>query len=156
MKKIQAEGTTFAYWTRADGIPKAIEMGLQVKGLEPFMATQLGTCPEIRLILIRLLDLHIAYIRYLYWDNEQDLDILDDKVVQGKFTDDDFKDAVKTVYQRTVCSNCGYTWDTLVMPPEPYLGSPGLFEKKLAEKVPKLKTCPNCGASLRQLVVKIF
>jgi len=156
VKEIEAEGTRYIYFSRADGIPRPVEMDLQVKRYHPFMTAQLAKAIDFRLVLITLLRPDEAYVHYLYWSDGQDLDRLDVKIEQGAYCDDDFQDAVKTVYQKTTCLNCHRIWDTLVMPSDPYLGAPGLLQAKLVKVGTKIKPCPNCGASLRELVMKIF
>jgi hypothetical protein len=114
---------------------------------------------DIRVVLSKLLQSDVLYLYFLHWDDESDLGKLDEKVVSGTFTDKDFENAVKTQLTETRCFNCNWEGYTLVMPPaEPYIGAPGLEQKKLALRTARqgFKTCPNCGASLRQDVVKIF
>jgi len=160
MKEAEAESAGYIYFAKADGVPGTIEMGLHVQGLDPFMREQLPDSSDIRLVLIRsFFRPDSADIYYLYWNDGSDLDILDRKVEQGTYTDDDFKNSVKTLYQQTVCANCHSKWDTLIIPPgDPYLGAPGLLESKIKAKADSgaFKICPHCGARLRQMVVKIF
>lgn len=156
MKEIEAEGTRYIYFSRTYGIPEPVEMDLQVKEYNPFMTEQLAKAIDFRLVLITLLRPDEAYVHYLYWNDGQDLARLDVKIEQGTYCDDDFQDSVKTVYQKTTCFNCHKIWATLMMPSDPYLAAPGLLQAKLVKVGSKIKTCPNCGASLRQLVMKIF
>jgi ribosomal protein S27AE len=94
---------------------------------------------------------------WLYWGGDVDLSALDKRVREGIYTDHDFEGAVKTQYSLTVCPVCGSQWDTLIIPPgDPYLGAPGLYEKKVEEWVRKIRGCPACGARLRQLVVQVL
>lgn len=157
MKEIQAEGTRYIYFTRTDGIPAATVMGLDVKGIDPFMRQHLAESEDVRLVLIPSpLWPDAAYVYYLHWDDGRDLVALDHKVEEGTYTDEDFRHAAKTLYQKTVCDDCHEDWDTLVMPTgDPYLGAPGLEDVKIREHA-VISRCPNCGAFFRQLVVKIF
>ncbi len=158
MREIEAEHTKFIYFTRADGLPGTRVMGLHVRGLDPFMQRRVQNSSDFRLVLMRnVFSPDAADVYYLHWNDGQNLNALDIKVEQGTFSDSDFELSVKTVYQRTQCPKCHLWWDTLVIPPgDPYLGAPGLLEKKVAMRSGSYNTCPNCGASLRQLVVKIF
>ena len=160
MNKVQAEGTAYIYFDRADEVPRATAMGLRVEGLDPFMVEQLPNSTDVRLALVRsFFRPEAADVYYLYWDDGSDLDALDAKVERGAYTDDDFRNSVKTLYQRTVCANCQSQWDTLIIPPgDPYPGAPRLLQEKIRVRAARgsFKACPRCGARLRQMVVKIF
>src|SRR5690606_36447476 len=90
-----------------------------------------------------------------FWSGGPDLEALDRRVLEGTYTDADFAGSVKTVYQETICSQCGAGWQTLVMSGgDPYPGAPGLDQRTL--EMGKFLLCPACRASLRQAVVKIL
>jgi hypothetical protein len=130
-----------------------------VEGLDPFVKNCLATGREmddVRLVLIRsLFRTDQADVYYLHWDDGRNLHGLDQRVEDGAHTDGDFIHSAKTVYSKTRCPACQLRWDTLIMPPgDPYLGAPGLLYAKIRGH--RLERCANCGASLRQLVVKIF
>lgn len=158
MKKIKAENTTFIYLFSTDRLSDAInaELNIDVKDIDTEITRKLARGIDTRVILVENIFKSRNYnVYYLYWDDETKLDLLDIKVANDSFTDRDFKYSVKTQYQKTNCFNCHLVWDTLIMPPgDPYLGSPGLMEKKVRDK--KLLKCPNCKSSFRQLVVKIL
>jgi hypothetical protein len=155
MKEIKAEDTKFIYFTKVDGYPKETEMGLSIQKRNPFMKEKIERdYRDIRAILTRWIDPHSAFINYLYWNDNSDLDNLDLKVEQGIFSDSDFAHSVKTSYQLTRCPSCASKWHTLILDLDAYFDAPGLAQKKLSEAT--IKLCPNCGAMLRQLVVKIW
>jgi hypothetical protein len=156
MKEIQVENTRYIYFSQIDSLPEESEIGLKIEGFSSFMKEHLDKSLDLRLVLIKtFFNPSTFYVYYLYWSNGQDLKELDQKVTGNTFTDEDFKASVKTVYQKTICSNCHSALDTLVIDTgDPYLGSPGLLQDKLRRSV--FKQCPNCRESLRQAVVKIF
>lgn len=162
MNEIQAEGTTYLYFTKKEGLPSSSILGATVIGIPDQMIwdTLLKTSMnDMRVVLSKLLEPNTLYLYFLHWDDSANLDILDEQVLNGTFSDADFVNSVKTQLTRTKCLNCDWQGDTLVMPPaEPYIGSPGLERKKLSVRYERhgFKTCPNCGAKLRQDVVKIF
>lgn len=170
MKEIRAEHANYIYFTEADGLPQMRVMGLQVKGFIPLPQKYGTSGADTRFVLVkspfRSEVGEVAYFYYLHWNDGTDLTVLDQKVEERTFTDADFEDAVLTTYQRTRCMYCHHEWHTLHMHIDHYLvlGSPRLpeqgnirlFEVKYARRASTFKRCPNCGASLRQMVVKIF
>jgi len=160
MRVVKEEGAEFIYFRRVDDLPGAFIEGLRVEAPDPFMRERLPTSMNTRLIWVKSFFRPDSADRYyLYWDDRSDLDALDIKVEEDLYTDDDFENSVKTLYQRTLCTNCYRTWDTLIIPPgDPYLGAPGLLEAKINAIAARngFKTCPHCDARLRQMVVKIF
>lgn len=154
MKKIEAEHTEYTYFRRTD--PKVLANGLKVKNLDSFMIDVLPSSQDTRLVAIKnFFEPNTADFYYLYWDDGSDLDALDAKVENNRYTDHDFANSLKTVFQWTECLDCRQRWPTLVIPPgDPYRGSPGLLEQKI--KKAKFKQCPKCNAALRQMVVKLW
>jgi hypothetical protein len=57
--------------------------------------------------------------------------LLDEKIENGTFTDEDFKNSVLTTFGKTKCFNCGWEGYTLVMfTADYYTIVPGLEAKK--------------------------
>lgn len=156
MKEVETEHTEYIYFGRTDEVPKVLANGLKVRGIDAFMLNILPSSQDTRLVVIKnFFEPQIGNVYYLYWDDHSNLDALDLKVENNRCTDQDFTNSVKTVFQWTECSNCHQRWPTLVIPPgDPYRGAPGLLEQKI--KRAKFKQCPNCNASLRQMVVKLW
>lgn len=92
----------------------------------------------------------------LVWQSEKiDLMSLDERVLNDDFNDCDFKNSIRCYPHRTTCFSCGSIYLTLnVDPADPYPGNKGLLEEKM--KNIHFYSCPNCNASLRQLVIKII
>jgi hypothetical protein len=159
MREIEPEGTSYIYFSKTDDLPAERVMGMMVSPIGPFMRRQLQlrASTDFRLVLVRSpFRADDAWVYYLHWDDGTDLDAIDIAVKEGRYTDNDFRHAAKTEYQKTRCDGCHRAWDSLVMPTgDPYLGAPGLDDIKLREHV-VIQRCPNCGTSFRQLVVKIF
>jgi hypothetical protein len=157
MKWVEAEGTHYLYFTRADGVSVPTVLGLNIALAPPSVETLLAASADFRLVVVRsFLEPEEGLVYYLHWDNGQDLDELDRKVERDTYTDGDFAHAAKTEYGPTTCQKCGQVWRTLVLPlGDPYIDAPGLYERKIREHA-IIRTCPNCGEPLRQLVVKIF
>jgi len=155
MKEIIAERTSYIYLYQDDKIPESINK-YKVRGKSDFMTDRFKDDQDIRVVLIQsFLKPDIIDVYYLFWNDGTDLKKLDEIVRNGTFTDAQFKNAVKTTYQRTTCFECSTVWHTLVIPPgDPYLGHPGLYDKKYA--LSTFLDCPECKSSLRQMVVKIF
>ena len=172
MREIEPEHTPYIYFTESDGVPgtgvisyqsggrlQHLQMGGYVESLS-VMEAYLRNCSDVRLVLIpSFVRPGTADVHYLFWDDGTDLKALDDKVELNTYTDADFENSIKTRYQRTWCGSCGSEWDTLVVDPaDPYLGAPGLLQEKVGRQYAAGRplNCPNCRASLRQFVVKIF
>lgn len=162
MKEIQAEGTTYFYLTKKEGLPSSGTLDVAPMSIPNQMiwdAVLKTSMDDMRVILSSVLHPIPLYLYFLHWDDKSNLDVLDEKVLNGTFSDTDFVNSVKTQLTTTKCFKCGWQGHTLVMPPaEPYIGAPGLESKKVALRYERkgFKTCPNCGASLTQDVVKIF
>ena len=156
MKEIRAEGMSYIYLNPAE-LPSQIaspewqhtyQISLYMEGHAEHMRL-------VRAVLTTLWNQDTRIVFYLYWSLSPDLEILDGRVAQGTYSDEDFRSSILTLYQETFCSTCGRRWHTLIVPPPPtYVGVPGLYERKL--RMFQILLCPNCGAHLRQLVVHIF
>ena len=159
MKEIIAEGVKFIYFTKADIPLKGDLDNLRVEELpDPALQEKLLEYPHLRLILLVgfWFDPPFGIVRFLQWDNGQDLLLLDEKVENNEYGDEDFAHSVAAYHGYIHCFNCKRTWSTLIMDTtDAYLGSPpGLVDKKMSQRPGKI--CPNCGDSLRTYVIEIF
>src|SRR5437016_347136 len=115
MREITAEGTTYHYFTLAEGVPKTNESGVEIHAVESMERVLLGS-GDIRIVVIQWPRSNRGSVYCLHWDDGSDLNALDIKVTEGTYTDDDFINSVKTQHIRTLCLHCKEAWDTLVMP----------------------------------------
>ena len=155
MRLVEPEGTRFFYVLATENALELTELPLSASPPDT-RTVILGHGTDTRLaVFASMLPGNPGRFYVLYWPDGTDLVALDQRVAAGTSEDADFAGAVRTVYQETLCGSCGSTWPTLVIPPgDPYPGAPGLLDRKIAAA--QLQTCPRCGASLRQLVVKIL
>jgi hypothetical protein len=165
MKEIQAEGMRYIYFTRDDGLTTEILQQESIDGpslrkiWDEVLANSLD---DIRMVLIPSSMLpNMLYLYFLHWSDKKDLDLLDQKVNDGTYTDDDFRNSVVTNFIRLKCvRNADWEGDALVLrTSDAYLHVRGLEEKKidiLWHTNGALMVCPNCGSNLHQFVVKIF
>lgn len=164
MIEIQAESTSYIYIAEKDGLPPEtfIDFTVQKVPTQSLWTSVLSKdMNDFRFVLIRgfVKNRKDMWVYYLHWHDNIDLVALDEKVLRGTYTDEDFIDAVKTDLQTTICPLCNWAGLTLVMPiGDPYIGAPGLEMQKLKRRLSAggFRKCPNCGADLKQGVVKIF
>lgn len=156
MHKINAEGTIFFYLAGSEDVADVASCGLAMSMPDACVIDKARRLGDVRLIVRARMwsRQNKGDVYYLFWRNGRDLDLLDQRVRDGTYTDDDFADALMTDYQVTFCTNCGLLWHTLYFPEEPYLGAPELYQRKIESY--KTEACPGCKASLRRRVVKIF
>ena len=155
MKKIKVEEIDLFYLMPGDESSLLDNPPIKIEDLDRLLKPELFNPNDFRVILvITPFYFNRATLNYLYWNNGQDLKELDVKVAENNFTENDFKASVITRYQKTRCSNCETWWDTLRIIEDNYFRTPGLSTTKVRQS--NFIECPNCGASLRQLVVKIF
>lgn len=157
MMCVQAEGTVFYYLLPTEVLASLKEVKFAVEMYDSDIVERIRRCPDVRVVVFESMIKHgYGDIRYLFWSVNQDLEMLDRRVVAGTYTDADFAGAVKTVHQATFCSQCDARWDTLIMlGGEPYPRAPELHRRKF-EAASNFCVCPACRASLRQAVVKIL
>ena len=155
MKEVRAEGTSYFYIASGNALAAA-RASLGTFEVPSYVEGRLDTAEDFRLVAVRNPLRRDKFLPYLlFWSQPLPLAELDQRVEAGTYGDADFASSIKTSYQVTLCGNCGRRWHTLVAPAgDPYLGAPGLMERKLAAA--SVLTCPSCNSSLRQLVVKIF
>ena len=156
MYKLTSENVEFYYFPKSESLSQQTKLPIEANIPNDLILLLVKESNDTRWSLFKsILYPQHGHFYILYWNNNQNLNELDRAVKEGVYVDDSFKSSVKTVYQNTVCDTCRRTWKTLVIPPgDPYPGSPGLLEHKIATS--QFKICPFCGASLRQMVVKIF
>ena len=151
MIKIISEGTFFYY------VPAAKEFSLEgaVFNLPTTTVSQLLAGSDTRLALFNnMLPPNQLLPYWLVWQDGKDLVALDSNVRSGSARDQEFSNALRAIPQRTRCFECGGTFQTLVIDPGlPYPNAPSLDREKILKA--KILACPQCGASLRQIVVKI-
>lgn len=162
MKEIIAEQMKYLYFTRKEGLPSEVLKQDSVNSTslqqtwEDTLSNQVHT---FRLVLIpSSITKTGLYLYFLYWLTDKDLEELDRKVESNSFNDEDFRTSVATTFGKIKCSNCRWEGDTFVMHlSDAYLAVSQVQEAKLKlMSDDDIKKCPNCGSSLRQLVVKIF
>jgi hypothetical protein len=155
MREVSAEGTRFYYFGQAEDPGVGVGLELQVEPPASAVMEKIAKSEDVRpALFVSMLNPNRGHIYFLHWCNGQDLDDLDQRVEKGEYSDADFSQSIKTVYQDTWCDKCNRSWPTLVVPPgDPYPGAPGLMERKIASR--NFARCP-CGAPFRQMVVKIF
>ncbi|HEX6100517.1 MAG TPA: hypothetical protein VF432_29650 [Thermoanaerobaculia bacterium] len=158
MIDVRAEGTDFSYLPRDAHVPEDVRISDAPGDLPPFLAERRQSAEDWRVARMSFHPRVPPAIYALHWMGAPDLDAIDRRVRDGSSTDDDFRDSIRTLFQRTRCFKCGRTWNTLIVPPEEYLGAPQLMQQKIQARTAAraFLSCPECHASLRQLVVKIF
>jgi hypothetical protein len=156
MIDVRTEGTEFSYLPRDARLPEDVRVSDAPGDLPPFLAERRQSAEDWR--VVRVPALRVPPINVLHWMGDPDLDTVDRRVRDGAWTDADFRDSIRALFQRTRCFKCGRTWNTLIVPPEEYLGAPHLMRQKIQARTAAraFLSCPECHASLRQLVVKIF
>jgi hypothetical protein len=158
MKTNTLEKTNLIYFTDRDDWSNLEVFDLKIYDLSHFRRLELKIEADVRLILIIApWDINKATLNYLYWNNNQNLEELDNRVENNTWMDEDFYASIITRYQKTKCFNCERTWNTLVTDELSYLGGglelPTIKFRQFSQNI---KPCPHCGSSLRQSVVKIF
>ncbi len=155
MKKIQVEGIDLIYFYFNDSLATLNNLNIQIRDLSYYLKPELMDKSDIRLIfIITPWDYNTANVNYLYWLNIKDLKVLDIRIENNIFTEEDFHGSVITRYQKTKCFHCDSSWDTLVIEELNYFRNPGVGLEKIRQSV--IKSCPLCQNSLRQLVVYVF
>jgi hypothetical protein len=162
VKEITAEQMKYLYFAGNEGLSNEILKQDSVNSAvlrqlwEDILSNQAHT---FRLVLIPSgVKTSTLIIYFLYWLEDINLEELDLRIENASFNDDDFKTAVATTFGKLKCSHCGWEGYTLVMRlGDAYVAISQLEDKKLKFLgEDKIKKCPNCGSSLRQLVVKVF
>jgi hypothetical protein len=172
MKRITVEGADYLYITRAEGLPAYVVENLWVEGpfyqscWEDVLAKGMD---DLRLVLVRpathalRLSADNYYLYCLHWDDGNDLDALDERVLAGTHTDADFEHALLTRFARTTClRGCGESFYTLTLEMESL--SPihaASVERKSEARIRRNRasirhTCPRCGSGWMTGVVRFF
>jgi hypothetical protein len=164
MKQIEAEGMKYTYFAKHEGLPEFLgeEHNVNKVGLQEmwdrFLSKHLN---EIRLVLVPPFPSRTTRLLYfLQWNNGQDLDALDTKVMNDTYTDEDFSNAVLTRLIKIICvRNRDWTGYGLVMhSADIYIGHGDLEFRKwdLRRAVGEPFRCPVCNLDMHIFVVKIF
>ena len=164
MKEIQAEGITFFYLTKNDVLPHNELMGMTIRET-PLLGSVWHTVIQENLDDMRAILISYGYrpkllhVSFLHWNDGTDLDLLDRKVIDGKYNDNDFQNAVIAKFGRTICTKCNWEGYTLVFyTSEAYIDNAELEQEKMRsrQEAEGFMKCPNCQTRLRQMVVKVF
>ena len=152
MIHIKSEGTQFDY-VPASGAATAIQSAWSNPPLE---SLGLATGQDTRLSWFRdLLRSTRQNPYWLVWQKPVDLNALDSRAELGGADGGDFADAFRAILQTTRCSQCAEEFRTLIIDPgDPYPEAPELHQSKIAKL--KIRPCPKCGGSFRQLVAKVL
>jgi hypothetical protein len=157
IKEVKAENTSYLYVT--DPMSKELKSYNTILTYNVFEVYNVFLIDRIRMILEHSLDQYSKnyLMLYLYWLESIDLIELDDKVLKGTYTDEDFENAIKCEFHPgEYCSKCKSSWDVFGIDlGRPYLGNKKLLSIKI-DKVYKKKAnlyCPNCNAPFNDLVV---
>lgn len=156
MIPIQAEGTNFVYVPRVMNELALSSPLVDYRRFDKEIAKRILQTNNIRLTFFQAFPKpRLLWPYYLTWNRSMDLDALDAKVEHGDVCDEDFEWSIKTHYQVTHCFTCGASFETLgIDAADSYPNAPLLLENKLRKM--KLHTCPTCGYSLRQHIIKII
>ena len=167
MNKIKLGENTFAYFTKTDGLPPAIIEGTPVgHPIKPERWSQIieNNWSNIRAVIWvppRMPALAPIPMYFLHWDIDIDLDALDEKVMQGMCSSDDFAHAILTTATAVACLN-NYDWGADVLIPEhifPDHSLKAIFDPRFfvrSESGQFIRNCPKCGEKLNKWIVKIL
>ena len=118
MINIQAEGLSYVYLTK-DDIDLATVKASGLKVVEyPMIYDNWGKIKadgfyDMRLVLFQyIFQLDANHLHFLHWDDGTNLDLLDGKINDSSYSDEDFHNSLITKFGRTKCFNCdweGYT-----------------------------------------------
>jgi hypothetical protein len=167
MNKIKLGESTFTYFTKTDGLPPTIiedtPVGNPIK-LEQWREIIENNLSDIRVVVWmppRKPALVPIPMYFLHWDNDIDLDALDEKVMQGTYSSDDFVHAILTTATAVACLK-NYDWGADVLVPEhifPDHSLKAVFDPHFfvrSEKGHFIRNCPKCGENLNRWIVKIL
>jgi hypothetical protein len=161
--EVQIMGITHLYWLPPNlPVPENIKLDKtwwhiryhQLRALPK----ELFQLEDMRTIIIKTWpEKKLASIQYLIWLEPTDLELLDEKIVSGKYYESDFADAVFTYYHKVICiDNCKRKWHTLVADRiEAHISN------TMGQNMAKLDnydfpSCPHCQTRFRIPVVKIL
>lgn len=161
MKSVNAEGISFIYFTKHDSlVDKILSEGKAVNA--DFVKNFWNQIKADGLLDIRFVVYEYPFspgrkqIRFLHWSDRTDLTLLDTKVEENTYIDDDFRKSVVTFFSTTKCLVCGWQGYALEMDfADVYVGIQELEKRKIREHQFDDR-CPKCGTGLTRLVVKIF
>lgn len=159
MYKISTEGTTFFY---------DIDFQYKEKKENEIIISQDALNyidkKELKRVVRPVLTEHysnknVFFVDYLYWfNNNFNIEHIDCKILNGNYTNIDFKYSIKTRYINNLsCLNCSSTYKSLVI--DPVIIYPGNFE--LTKEKKKLLNdtsikCLNCHSNFTVFVIYIF
>jgi len=154
MIEVNCEGTRFKYLPARE--VEADELRKLQFALDDATVARLCRGEDTRLALFEFQLSPNQWLAYwLVWQTPVDLLALDQRVRDGTYRTEDFAPSIRTMHQRTWCLDCGKIVPTLIVDSaDPYPGAANLLREKLTKF--RILQCPNCGYSLRQLVVKFI
>ncbi len=160
IKKVTAESTSYYYVT--DPLHDKFQHKINNEYDNIFLNKPTEKIDNIRLIVdeLHLTKIHYYYL-YLFWVNPIDLEDLDKRIIEDRYSDSDFKYAIKCQYTRSErCPKCYTSYKALIMDVAyPYFGNKGLSNEKrqLVRSNGASIHCPNCNSYFRESpVLKIF
>lgn len=113
MKEIEVKGLKQYYFTGQEKLPSTIHDGTYEwtvsESIPSALSKYINDYKNIRVIVERGVTIwKEAYIFYIYWYLNVDLDPLDQKVLDGKCENSCFEDTIILTYQKTKCrEGCG-------------------------------------------------
>jgi hypothetical protein len=156
MKHIVAQGVEYWYSKRNEDLSVLDAYDVRHQAVDAFMRQHLPGMSNVRLVLIRyVLRSPWFQAHYLFWGDSPDLDVLDRKVEDGSYTDDDFFFSIVTYHLRLTCPQCKREWDTLSIGNDDCYGRARAVERDKIFMYPG-KHCPACGSYPRAQVVHFF
>jgi hypothetical protein len=156
MKHIVAEGVEYWYLKQNEDLSVLDAYDVQGQGVDTFMRERLPRMSNVRVVLIQYVLRHPWFeVHYLFWGDNPDLNVLDQKVEDGSYIDDDFFFSILTYHLRLMCPRCKRKWDTLS------IGHGDCYWRARAVGRGKGlmypgKHCPVCGCYPRAEVVHFF
>jgi hypothetical protein len=164
MIEVHSEGIVFLYfaspkhWTLEAfiglGTPPS---SIHTQFFDDFIIEKTSTSDHIRLAAFKY-PLPYWSQQILYWIIPP-LAGLDERVINGTYSDKDFDDSVPTYYKYVMCTTCNWKGRGLLLHDGQnfYLPNRYLMEKKydLAFEN-RVKLCPICGSPFRITVMKIL
>jgi len=101
IKKFTLQKTNLIYFTDRDDWSNLEVLALKVYDLNYFRRLELKSEADVRLVLIiAAWDINKATLNYLYWNNGQDLQELDNRVENNTWMAEDFYASIITRYQK--------------------------------------------------------
>jgi len=160
IKEIRIQNTDYFYVTDPQNDDMSSCGPIHEENL--YKKLNITTIENVRLILVpNIISKEKGhYLLYLYWGETKNLEALDTRVLEGNYDEDDFSNAIPTIYKEdATCFNCKQKFNGLEVD---YgfasVGSKDLFRQKM-DFIFKNKLnlkCPNCNSDLRITILKFI